>query len=172
MTNNITPSRADLDQAPRLECWRVISGLEATWLRGEVTGHPILHDQRINTSPLLALNKENKWARTRSRFYVLGEPAFKPPTELERARYKKRLAEHKRRLVDLSKCDFPHGLYQLSNYPTIARIVVRRSVAMKLDGRTILAVVKGAHPSDLAAMTEDEREFLDLLRVRENGVVF
>lgn len=165
MNKNLIPSPSDLITAPRLERWKTISHSKTTRLQGEVTGHPTLHDQRIITSPLLAVNEAEKWARTSSRFYALGEPAFRQPTELEVARYKKRLSE-------LSKRELYHQLYELSDYPTIARVVARRSTTTKLDGRSILAMMEAAHPIDLTSMTEAECELIDQLRVRRDGLAF
>ncbi|WP_371170032.1 DUF6634 family protein [Aliiroseovarius sp. 2305UL8-7] len=165
MNDSLNPSPSNLAIAPRLERWRTVTDRNSTRLRGEVTGHPILFDQRIVTSPLLALDQDKKWARTISRYYVLGEPAVSEPSSSKVAHYKKRLAEASPRVLH-------HQHYQLSDYPAIARVMARRTTATKLDGRSILAVMETAHPTDLAALNEDERTLLNQLRVKRDGLAF
>jgi hypothetical protein len=69
------PTASELAGAPRLADWMPMrdpqNGLPV--LFGQVTGHPRLGSGRwIRTSPLLAISPEAGWARTVSRFYVLG----------------------------------------------------------------------------------------------------
>lgn len=119
MNSKFNPTSADLAIAPRLERWAQIRDSKSTRLRGEVTGHPVLDDQRIFTSPLLVLDRCKQWARTTSRFYVLGEPAYRQPTELEIVRRRRQLQDHRERLVE----EQPAQLHTLSDTPNIARAV-------------------------------------------------
>ena len=68
------PKPGDLDFAPALDNW--IAGLTIGRfynLDGVVSGHPTLEDgQMIFTSPLLNIASDLTWARTKSRFYILG----------------------------------------------------------------------------------------------------
>jgi hypothetical protein len=66
------PSAADLAAAPVLHDWRpAVRG--STCLVGSVRAHPLLGDRReIFTSQIFALDEIRGWARTYSRFYVLG----------------------------------------------------------------------------------------------------
>ena len=60
---------------PELRNWRRIAiGGETAFLIGEVSGHPLLNDGWMTSSPLVALDPRNGWARTMSRRYILGEP--------------------------------------------------------------------------------------------------
>lgn len=70
------PTPEDLAQAPLAELWitRVKDGTDLPVLWGHVTGHPLLGDRFIRTSPLIGLSLEAGWARTFSRWYRLGEP--------------------------------------------------------------------------------------------------
>ena len=73
------PDKYSLNLAPRLAHWSVspINAVGLFNLVGIVTGHPRLPDHRqVSTSLLIALDTGNlRWARTLSRFYVLGPPA-------------------------------------------------------------------------------------------------
>ena len=68
------PKAGDLDFAPALDDWSAGLAIGNFYnIDGVVSGHPILEDgQIIFTSPLLNLCENLTWARTRSRFYVLG----------------------------------------------------------------------------------------------------
>jgi hypothetical protein len=70
------PKPEDLAQAPLAELWIALvkDGTDLPFLWGYVTGHPLLRDRFIRTSPLIGLNRETGWARTFSRWYRLGEP--------------------------------------------------------------------------------------------------
>ncbi len=75
------PGRDTLAMAPRLHDWRFIQvAPRATVLVGTVVGHPRLGDRPwVQTSYLIGIDATHlKWARTLSRFYVLGEPASYP----------------------------------------------------------------------------------------------
>ena len=70
-----------LEMAPRLHDWRFVPVLpRGTVLVGTVIGHPRLGDRPyISTSYLIGLDATQlKWAKTLSRFYVLGEPSDYP----------------------------------------------------------------------------------------------
>ena len=68
------PNRADLADAPVLDCWRPASRF-APALLGLVDGHPIIGANRTTlTSELFAIDTDAGWARTWSRWYRLGDP--------------------------------------------------------------------------------------------------
>ena len=165
---NLEPNSTELAIAPRLELWTQIRGSKFTRLRGEVTGHPVLDDQRIFTSPLLVLDRNKLWARTTSRFYVLGKPAYRPPTELDVARRRRQLQKYSERLAEEKSVK----LYTLSDTPNIARAVARRSTATELEGRTILAIMETAHPIEMAALDDAENCLLNQLKARWYGKLF
>jgi hypothetical protein len=168
MNSNFNPTSADLAIAPRLERWAQIRDSRSTRLRGEVTGHPILDDQRILTSPLLVLDCCKQWARTMSRFYVLGEPAYRQPTELEIARRRRQLQDHRERLV----AEQPAQLHRLSDTPNIARAVARHTAATELGGRAILAIMEAAHPIEMAALDDAEKCLPEQLKAKRDGILF
>lgn len=68
------PGPNDLDDAPVLTNWYL--GIEDGVLlaAGDVTGHPLIAASTLTTSPILALDAEAGWMRTRSRWYRLGPP--------------------------------------------------------------------------------------------------
>ena len=68
------PTAEDLWQAPLLVDWRLVLALSGIALTGFAAGHPQLGARRIVTSPLWVLDPQLRWARTLSRFYVLGVP--------------------------------------------------------------------------------------------------
>ena len=73
------PSEIDLADAPKLDHWRALespSGTPILW--GDASGHPRLGDIWITSSHLIALNPEQSWARTVSRWYVLVSPFVVP----------------------------------------------------------------------------------------------
>lgn len=77
------PSEADLAAAPRLDLWRpLLSPSGVPILGGHVTGHPLLGETTITTSPLIALDADVGWARTLSRWYALGTPAARAESAL------------------------------------------------------------------------------------------
>ena len=78
------PEPIDLDQAPSLSPWYPIRDpdLGGAILIGIQTGHPTLEGYLINTSRLCGMCSEGKWARTKTRWYQLGERAG--PSDLRR----------------------------------------------------------------------------------------
>lgn len=61
---------------PILRNWRLISfenGPESSLFLGEVTGHPLLNDGWIITSPVRWISDDRSCARTVSRLYELGD---------------------------------------------------------------------------------------------------
>lgn len=67
------PSRKLLANAPRIESWR-LAARPAVCLTGCVFGHPHIKEGGIGvTSDLWAIAAARGYARTRSRFYVLGK---------------------------------------------------------------------------------------------------
>jgi hypothetical protein len=64
-----------LQTAPLLEYWVPALRPQGLQLIGQVTGHPLLGDCMILTSPLWFADPESNWVRTLSRFYRLGPPA-------------------------------------------------------------------------------------------------
>lgn len=72
------PSQRELDRAPLLENWQYAYRAEIC-LVGTVSGHPEITDNHLNkTSGLWLLSRDRGYARTHSRFYVLGRPAAAP----------------------------------------------------------------------------------------------
>ncbi|MFC5738825.1 DUF6634 family protein [Sinirhodobacter huangdaonensis] len=68
------PSKSDLSTAPKLNLWiPQVNYRGELVLEGEVKAHPILGDDVIITSPLIALDPDRRWARTTSRWYRLGQ---------------------------------------------------------------------------------------------------
>ncbi|MCC8961637.1 hypothetical protein H8A95_04700 [Bradyrhizobium sp. Pear76] len=74
------PSPKELANAPLIEDWSPAitgapNGRQMT-LVGVVSGHPTLTDERrIETSPVVWIDRHRRWARTMSRFYLLGKQA-------------------------------------------------------------------------------------------------
>lgn len=68
------PSPAALAAAPVVSRWRVgIRPVPA--LIGRVDGHPLLPRGPLTSSELVVVDRSRRFARTLSRWYVLGEPA-------------------------------------------------------------------------------------------------
>jgi hypothetical protein len=67
-----------------MDRWRLLPGVcrppYLGVLIGEITGHPSVRDGWTSTSPVVSIDREAKRARTRSRWYRLGEelPATEP----------------------------------------------------------------------------------------------
>ncbi|MFC6747629.1 hypothetical protein ACFQFG_26030 [Methylobacterium persicinum] len=71
--DQVKPTPDDLQGAPRLERWRSATR-SVRVLTGDVYGHPNFPDgRRITTSDLYA-SDGRRWARTLSRYFVLGHP--------------------------------------------------------------------------------------------------
>jgi hypothetical protein len=68
------PDQIKLAAAPVLDKWE-LAPFACAALRGEVDGHPLLGSRWILTSPLYAMDEHHTWARTLSRFYLLGRRA-------------------------------------------------------------------------------------------------
>lgn len=69
----VGPSAFELHAAPELDLWiPQVNIIGELVLEGEVKAHPILGNDAITTSPLIALDPDRKWARTVSRWYRLG----------------------------------------------------------------------------------------------------
>lgn len=67
-----SPDPADLHAAPVVDQWRWSSRAMRTVV-GTLQGHPRLADGPVHTTELWAVDLERRWARTLSRFYVLGD---------------------------------------------------------------------------------------------------
>jgi hypothetical protein len=71
--SSISPTEAILENAPVLSEWCAVHFGGYPHLFGQVAGHPRLGDERyIATSPYFQIEPSGAWARTWSRFYVLG----------------------------------------------------------------------------------------------------
>jgi hypothetical protein len=71
--SSISPTEAIVQDAPVLSKWCAVHLEGYPHLLGQVAGHPRLGDQRfIATSPYFQTDTAGCWARTWSRFYVLG----------------------------------------------------------------------------------------------------
>jgi len=68
------PVEADLAGAPLISGWILDTDVRGmTRLVGSVTGHPVLGERDlISTSVVLAMSVTDGWARTVSRYYLLG----------------------------------------------------------------------------------------------------
>jgi hypothetical protein len=64
-----------LRDAPLLENWAAVLAPVGVCLIGLASGHPMLGDRPIVTSPLYAADPEGRWVRSTSRFYLLGKSA-------------------------------------------------------------------------------------------------
>ncbi len=67
------PDGADQD-APKMEHYLIVLQAQKMTLHGWVEGHPRLGTRIINTSLLIHVSEDRKWARTLSRWYRLGDP--------------------------------------------------------------------------------------------------
>ena len=72
IAGGISPTPADLHDAPVVDQWRWSSRTMRTVI-GTLQGHPRLPDGPVHTTELWAVDLERRWARTLSRFYVLGD---------------------------------------------------------------------------------------------------
>ncbi|MEL6931569.1 MAG: DUF6634 family protein [Pseudomonadota bacterium] len=66
------PTERELLDAPMLNPWRLELWSDHFRLYGECEDHPDIDDRHVTTSPLLALNANAGWARSRSRWYKVG----------------------------------------------------------------------------------------------------
>lgn len=76
------PDPAVLADAPVLTDWRY-SSFYGDLLIGRVSEHPHLADGTIHTSEIIAIDPGRGFARTLSRWYVLGEPFLVPGRQTE-----------------------------------------------------------------------------------------
>jgi hypothetical protein len=69
-----TPDATMLAEAPIIEDWYadIYPGTRNVCLVGKVTGHPVLGNKVVTTSPVVAIDPQYQWARTHNRFYRLG----------------------------------------------------------------------------------------------------
>ncbi|WP_408735169.1 DUF6634 family protein [Muricoccus aerilatus] len=72
MAEGTSPTPADLHAAPVVDHWQWSSRTMRTVV-GTVQGHPRLPDGPVLTTELWAVDLERRWARTLSRYYVLGD---------------------------------------------------------------------------------------------------
>ncbi|WP_426954556.1 DUF6634 family protein [Muricoccus radiodurans] len=66
------PQPHDLEESPVVERWRYVARTVPT-IVGVGKGHPRLRDGFVQTTEILAIDLVGRWARTLSRYYVLGE---------------------------------------------------------------------------------------------------
>jgi hypothetical protein len=74
-------SPIELRFAPRIDDWVFLQTPLGIQLMGNVTGHPLLGDRAVVTSPLWFADADGAWIRSLSRFYRLGAPL--PPPEID-----------------------------------------------------------------------------------------
>lgn len=67
------PTEQELADAPTLNPWRLELWSDHFRLYGICEDHPEIDDRHVTTSPLLALDADKGWARTRSRWYKVGD---------------------------------------------------------------------------------------------------
>ncbi len=73
LANGYSPSLNDLADAPLLVDWEPRwTATGVMFLVGQVRGHPKLQDGPCSTSLVLAVDVQEGWARTLSRYYRLG----------------------------------------------------------------------------------------------------
>lgn len=74
------PSQDAMTKAARIDDWaplisRGLRGGYVMTLVGKVSNHPAVADGKVTeTSEICWLDRERRWARTRSRLWLLGEP--------------------------------------------------------------------------------------------------
>lgn len=68
------PSDEVLAAAPFLNLWWIRRAGAFYRACGMLSGHPSIEDPYVTTSPIMGLNADEGWMRTRSRFYRLGKP--------------------------------------------------------------------------------------------------
>ena len=68
------PTERDLEAAPIVDGWRY--GIRVmTSLEGTAIGHPRVPDGPLFTTEVWIIDPARRWARTLSRYYVLGTPS-------------------------------------------------------------------------------------------------
>jgi len=67
-----------LCRAPFLDRWSFLASADGVRLMGVVVGHPHCGPGPIRTTPIWAIDLRQRWARTLSRFYRLGESMEAP----------------------------------------------------------------------------------------------
>ncbi|MFC0386793.1 DUF6634 family protein [Muricoccus vinaceus] len=72
IAGGIGPTPEDLDVAPVVDYWQWSARSMKTVI-GILQGHPRLADGPVHTTEVWAVDLERRWARTLSRFYVLGD---------------------------------------------------------------------------------------------------
>lgn len=65
------PSQRLLEKAPLMEDWTAVLTPEGVKLVGRVSGHPVLGDRNVMTTPLWLADPGGTWVRSLSRFYRL-----------------------------------------------------------------------------------------------------
>lgn len=70
------PGATELNDAPMLTDYVFLTDGLHIWIRGTVTGHPVIADGSVATTSLVVeIDREHAtWARTASRWYRLGRP--------------------------------------------------------------------------------------------------
>ncbi len=66
------PTEQEIADAPTLNPWRLELWSDHFRLYGICDDHPEIVDRHVTTSPLLALDADKGWARSRSRWYKVG----------------------------------------------------------------------------------------------------
>jgi hypothetical protein len=69
----LAPTEVELEAAPIIDGWR-FGCRTLTSLEGTSIGHPRLPDGPVHTTDLWVIDSKRRWARTLSRYYVLGAP--------------------------------------------------------------------------------------------------
>lgn len=72
IVNGSAPTADELESAPALLAWTIQSRRQPC-LEGYVVDHPRLKPGLVTTSELWAVDPQQKWARTFSRFYRLSD---------------------------------------------------------------------------------------------------
>lgn len=73
IAGGLAPTEVELEAAPIIDGWR-FACRTLTSLVGTSIGHPRLPDGPVHTTDVWIIDSERRWARTLSRFYVLGAP--------------------------------------------------------------------------------------------------
>ena len=102
------PRPAELEEAPLLTDWWLEP--EEFYLRaaGRCSGHPTIDHPYVTTSPVIGLDPECRWMRTRSRFYRLGPPFDAEQLSLMEPHIQRLLAVLRRKLLELLSASNEH----------------------------------------------------------------